>query len=597
MLLYFNSIISYIGTKRLSLAIVAVCLLFSLFTFPALAIEPDEDDNCSTVNLTDARNQLGDLTDVLGDAAIDSYTSETVSTAFSLSRVPAGECEDNSGATVACDTYCNSVTSGDITFCYDTSSVAGDTTPCPTASLYTLHPTEDITINGSWFQAITTTDIMCVQVYSTKDTDNMGWITLGCKKDNAYPDTEEEISSSCYVDESCIIDSNHYSKNFFALSSIVVSCIQTTLAHIFVDGGNCPDSQNLFVEFQKSMRKTVAVALSLYIIFFSMKIILKEHVPSKGELFLFALKIILVVYFSIGDGVQEFLYPIFVTSMLEMSEMMYSAGGVSYDELGNVIERGLCLFSGSEYPEGFEYIALFDSLDCRIASYLMISEDGIPMILIILIPAFLIGQILFTMVLGFFCFFTLSILVYVVHIFISSLIVLTLVIYFAPIFVPLALFSYTKKYYDNWIKSLLFGTLQPLVLFAFLAIMLTVFDQMVYGDCVFKRVGSDVVYFTIDTNNSPSSCEDSIGYKLVTLFSDDSFLNFDQGFIGVWKLVADLDDIAIQMMILALFAFLFYHFIHIVVSMAEDLVGGPQNRALISTNPTAIFDKIAGAGK
>lgn len=590
--------------KCLSFPAILGCFLLLLLAFstPVFATDYTTDDNCPSQELTlkDMKYQLGDNT------TIDTNTTNIVQPAFSITRVPPGTCKNSNGDTVACDTYCNSTTSGEVAFCYDnsitaTSEAASFSGTCPASKIYHLNAAQTVLVGSNWFQAIMASDTICVQVFSKNLTPTNNWITLGCKKDNTSAITSSsDYQASCYVDASCSDGTLRHTKTFFSPSSAVVECVEQTLRHIFIDSSGCPGRTNLFTNFQNAMRKTVGVALSLYVIFFGIKVILGQNAPSKGECFSFALKMALVIYFSIGNGVQGFLYPTLVDSMFALSEMMYQAGNNSYDASGNVVSRGLCEFDTSDYPKAYSNIALFDSIDCRMGVYLMISSKGAPMFLMMLVPALLTGQIfafIFSLIFGV---FLLSIMIFIVHSFIMSLIILTLVSYLAPLFVPLALFSYTKKFYDNWIKSLLFGVLQPLVLFSFVALMLTIFDQLFYGDCKFRNQGGALANYVIDVAASPSSCSSTMGYKMTALASTD-FLSAAQKFFSFWKISTientfdDAGTMVLHLATLTLFLYLFYYYVEIIAAIAEELVGGPQNRALISTKPMDLFNKAKGA--
>ncbi|MGG2309867.1 type IV secretion system protein, partial [Salmonella enterica] len=47
------------------------------------------------------------------------------------------------------------------------------------------------------------------------------------------------------------------------------------------------------------------------------------------------------------------------------------------------------------------------------------------------------------------------------------------------------LFAPTKSYFDGWLRLMISYSLQPMVVAAYMAMMLTVFDQAVFGNCQF----------------------------------------------------------------------------------------------------------------
>ncbi len=62
-----------------------------------------------------------------------------------------------------------------------------------------------------------------------------------------------------------------------------------------------------------------------------------------------------------------------------------------------------------------------------------------------------------------------------------ALMTLSLLFVIGALFVPLLLFRNTYSYFDRWMKSTLAMILQPLILFAYLNILLTAFDVMLYS--------------------------------------------------------------------------------------------------------------------
>lgn len=603
--------------------ITVFCTLF-LLSIPAFAAAPDYTPNDSCTNVASAKTELGDLT-----YPIDSYTSETVSKYFSMTNVP---------CTGTDCSYCSAESSNTVKFCYNTSYAGGSATyNCSASNVTELTAGNEVVINGSWFQAVATSSEVCVQVLAA---DYTGWITLGCKSNisNTLPTPSNVPTfSACFVDGSCGSAAASHTKSKFAITSVVVECIQGTLSNLFFE--HVPGCERtLFSQFKAQMERIVWVALTLYVIFYGIRITLGERPPASGEVFIFVIKMALVIYFSVGGGVEDFLYEHFIDIMNSLTKMMFDAGSVRYDTNGQLFNRGLCNFASSNYEEGYKLLALFDSIDCRLASYLFINPvTGEPQLLAMIIPAILTARIIFVIFALIFALYLLSITVYVVHNFIMSIILLNLIMYFAPLFVPMALFSQTKKFYDSWVRSLLFGSLQPIVLFGFVTLMLTVFDQVFYADCTFisKPVTTSSVvtrngqtstvtktsyYFIVDRANANTACKRSMGYSLSEILNFNEMLdgitqrgndlvssvNNTPSFIEVKKefvtaitfkdknAIKSTGAIAKGMMILALFAFLFYHFVEVVFSIAENLIGGPQNRSMVSTTPMGIANK-AGA--
>jgi type IV secretion system protein VirB6 len=247
-------------------------------------------------------------------------------------------------------------------------------------------------------------------------------------------------------------------------------------------------------------------------------------------------------------------------------------------------------------------------------------------------PSVFSFQLYFMAFIFVFAIFLLSVALYVVHVYIIAIICITFVMFLAPLMVPMALFKQTKGYYDAWIKILISYTLQPVVVFAFLALMLTLFDNIYYGTCQFEQIGTDMTVKTLEKRSGPNgsrfyssenavetkkripyykmknlkdipeedqqSCKDSFGYKLSALGKDsqetvDAFF-FD---VNIFKTeyYSDIANMLISLLTLSLFAFLFYYFVEQLSNIAADLSGsgGPIGRMAIG--PKKLLDAVIDA--
>lgn len=135
---------------------------------------------------------------------------------------------------------------------------------------------------------------------------------------------------------------------------------------------------------------------------------------------------------------------------------------------------------------------LWDTIDCKIAKYLGIgantSSPKTPQLLLIgiasLIPFGPIGPggMIVTFLTIIFLVFVILVVVRVVHIYIISFISLVLLVYISPLVIPMMLFNYTKYIFDSWVKQVVAYSVQPILLFAFLAFMFAIFDSIIFGD-------------------------------------------------------------------------------------------------------------------
>ena len=501
-------------------------------------------------------------------------------------------------------------------------------------------------------QVVQSGDKLCAQFWTL-----MGYQTIGCKY---LPDCSVfATTSNCYVAQSCSSRAYQNSYALVPMTAMIIQCIKDSLALLFVNtnpcGGTVVASDGstsvssgyttaYFPDFQVAMRQVIKVAITLYFILFGIKMCLGAELPSKGEFFVFGAKYILVLYFSVGittttyknghssttyhDGISTYMLPLFQNGATDLANIVYTAGGV----------RGLCDYSTKTYASGYEYLSLFDSMDCRVLYYLGLDlsrlanigymgiDDGIamlgaPMIAGLIMPAIFSFQIVFAVFLIIFAVFMLSVIIYFVNLLVLCTIGAALLIYMSPIFVPMALFAPTKSYFDGWLKLLTSFALQPMVVASYMALMLTIFDNAMFGDCSFinqqlefnvgtasSPITKEIPYFMLcdpwtttcayGTDTSLTKCTQTIGYQMNPMQSGSSLT---QTFTALFFDLTILNPSVVGNMLsslitLCLFAFLFYKFAEVLSQFTAELTGG-INVGAIAGNPMALVDKAAALVK
>jgi type IV secretion system protein VirB6 len=477
-------------------------------------------------------------------------------------------------------------------------------------SCHTFKDGDDKYVQGAWFRAVTSADTICVQVLLLT-----GWTNIGCKY-RPYTPININMTAGCYAAQSCSTRGTNNSKSIFPISSVVMQCVKESIAKIFVDPNSCSDGSgvnsrsNMFPAFQSSMRKAVMAFLTLYVIIFGMKIALGQQLPRKSEVFTFIIKMVLVTYFSVGiytgnqqgtnqgyeNGLTGFLIPAFFGAGNALANLVFQASS-----------SGLCQYQPETYPPGYDYLALWDSLDCRIAFYLGLNTSStvnvfggavqIPMLFQLLVPSIFSFQIIFFFFCCCFVVFLISYSVFFIHSYIISLLALSIIAYMGPLFVPMALFRVTKQYFDSWVRMLISFAFQPMVISAFLALLLTIFDQAFYGTCswscgLYDSANSGQCILWKMNSSTDRSCTESFGYHLYNLNLKDNLTNFPAIFFDVTILNVGLVNAMMKGMgTVLLFAFLFYHFSQLASDFAADLTGGPSLGSL-SVNPNAVLHVV-----
>jgi len=132
-------------------------------------------------------------------------------------------------------------------------------------------------------------------------------------------------------------------------------------------------------------------------------------------------------------------------------------------------------------------IMLFDILDCKMQKYLGMgyntSNTELPQTVLVAAVCLMVpgaGIIIFIFILIYVVYIILTIL-RITHIYIMAMVALILLVFVGPIFIPAALFERTKAIYDRWFSNICAYTVQPILLFVFVAFMLGAADTIYYG--------------------------------------------------------------------------------------------------------------------
>ncbi|MFN7038340.1 MAG: type IV secretion system protein [Alphaproteobacteria bacterium] len=495
---------------------------------------------------------------------------------------------------------------------------------------------QEVTVDSGFvtFRGLKQNDKICVQVWLPIT----GYINMGCKYMN--PPNNSYTIEACYAGASCNDISSSYSQVPIPITSRVVQCVKETIYTIFTCDSACgtgDQKTNPFVNVQNGLRTAVKLALTLYVIFFGIKIALGQDLPKKGEVFIFLMKAILVMYFSVGiynpsntqnsvpncpsnvgyeDGITKYMLPGFMNLGSALSNIVIKAGSAN----------GFCNYDPSSYKTGFEYLSLWDALDCRVGYYFGIYNPSqgataatvaivaivAPFFLTLIMAVLFSAQIFMAIIVLIFAIFLLSFIVFFVNIYIVALIAVAILIYFAPLFVPMALFRQTKGYFDSWLRLTFGYAIQPVVIVAFIALLFTIFDQMFYEGCKFTTTtisDNDKPYFVIDEDSGHydtssgvnfDTCKESVGYKIGKmmskggdLFTEKSFLFFEY---NTFKDPGPISQLAPKFVSLLLFLFLFYHFANILAQFAADLTSS-TSLGEMAQNPNAITNKAGELAK
>jgi type IV secretory pathway VirB6-like protein len=442
-------------------------------------------------------------------------------------------------------------------------------------------------------------DRVCAQMKFTT-----GYRTLACKA--RIPPEINMPQTACFIKGlPAFRPDGLQSKWVFPITSKVVQTMTEVLDSMFK---GIPGCQGGITYFQNSMKSIVRALLILYVIFFGFKVATSKEMVGKRDLFMFILKFAMVVYFSVGSFGST-------TDLSDNNGLLFVRKGVVavMTSFSNMIigaaSPDICNFSKIQYTNGYDYLKLWDSLDCKISFYLGFAsptehglsshnEGGI----FRLIWGLFSGANIFILVF-LFCFglFLLSIVTYFTYLYIIAMVAITIMIFFGPIFIPMALFDQTKGYFDKWRGVLLGYALQPVVAVAVIAVMIATFDMVVYSDCKFdqRNLQGGKPYWILKRDDQSDTCRNSLGRYLVTMGESSHTSSVsaegdkDNKSLFKYDVATNMDGIKDGLLLSTFFAFLFYFFAGQIGGLASEL-GGSFSFDSAAISPTGLLT-AAGA--
>ena len=405
------------------------------------------------------------------------------------------------------------------------------------------------------WQVLQVNDRICVATIGATG----AWVPFGCKYiSEPYPtsrysgffdgnggsDPLVQTFNSCISQGSCHSAARAASKTILSISGPLIACIKMAIIKMLISQVACEfsdaatlanspiarDSSTL-VQFQRHMRLFVSGCLTLYTIFMGFRVILGGELPQRGEIISYLIKLICVIYFSVGltnqqgtfDGMTEYVLPFLLDGAGELASWALNAD-----------QSGLCAFSPSDYTDPhYTYLTTWDALDCRLYHYLGLGYT-IPAYMYLVVPAVYYGQMDIAMLILSYPIMVISVSAFMVSSFIISMVCIAILGVLAPLFIPMVLFDYTKGYFESWVKLLISFMLQPMILAVFMSLMFTVFDRGFYNGCQYVSSTNNVGQKTFNIATDPSvyadqsdynKCMVSLGWMLNSTSLDLSFGN------------------------------------------------------------------------
>lgn len=313
-------------------------------------------------------------------------------------------------------------------------------------------------------------------------------------------ETIENIFLNRYGKSFCLLPEDKQDKNGLCLSGYQIE-------NEFIAKQGMPvNSTSFFAKSQDLLLVSIKLFLMFYIMIIGARIAVGAFDLNKKEILLLIFKISIVVYFALGTGWKDNFFQLVYRTSETASKIIFKIS-VSNNES----ERDGCQFGllniaktndffvslKNQYPDGKGYLAIWDTIDCKIARYLGFGPSlGIPNIAKVIFTGYISSfhpvlamfnklSIWFSVMLLIIAILLISVAIRAVHIFITSSIIIVLLIFVSPLTITLCLFEKTKNIFNSWFSQLIGVSLQPIILFIYLALFITILDKAMIGEASF----------------------------------------------------------------------------------------------------------------
>ncbi|MBM3579458.1 MAG: hypothetical protein FJX34_01640, partial [Alphaproteobacteria bacterium] len=404
--------------------------------------------------------------------------------------------------------------------------------------------------------------------------------------------------------------------NTKGFSSPIIQCIKETMQNVFLNkaghaacsdpndvpnqNGVCANGNSLtkgqklvgdsfFVKIQKQFQTLIKIVLTLSITFFGVVILLAVpgmHIERK-TIFPYILKLALVSYFALGTAWQDWA----VQGVLNASGVLASITFKPDDPNADVSKLDGCQFprynyadladtnkANFAYPPGKEYLRIWDVLDCKIAFALGFGPDvSVPNLIFMALGGFLTGGygLLFVVASFLFAFYMIFLMVKALQFFLVAITAIVILLYLSVFIIPLSLFTKTKSVFDGWWKQILGLTLQPMILFAYLGVLIAIFDNIVIGSATFDGDGQSAP----KRINCTGAAETDSIYCIFNVADIRRLPGLEVLGIGL-PVLGSMSIEKLQTIIkAALVMFIFSSFLDKMTKLATELVGGASAAA------------------
>jgi hypothetical protein len=285
------------------------------------------------------------------------------------------------------------------------------------------------------------------------------------------------------------------------------SCPDSGVRYIKGEELNETDFPNPFLKLKKKLENVVRALAALSIILYGFYLI--SATPDKGELGKANIKVMLnkilrmtfVLYVSTSTTwVRPMFKMVFdlygIVANKSMEIIMNSGSGAEDNSFYENPSFPGCYFYKNDFIDNNYddygdrgYLALFDTLDCKLALYLGYFTNDIvdpPIIGYIFASIFSFGLVIalvFPFIILFIAIFCLFLKI--AYSFIATTFHLVLLLFVLPVVFPMMLFTKTKDIFDTWLNNVIKDIMSPVFIMLGAGVFLFMFDKYYIGDVKF----------------------------------------------------------------------------------------------------------------
>jgi len=461
-----------------------------------------------------------------------------------------------------------------------------------------------------------------------------------CSKLPILPYVRTSNLTGGYIDDSCR-DMKGDSQNYFSyqaellqskttgFTAPIVQCFKETMQNIFLNKAGhteClnpdePPDQNeycssgytfrkglalngdsFFIQIQKRFQLLIKIVLTISVTFYGVMILLavpKSYIERKN-LFPYVLKLALVCYFTMGTAWQDILIGGVLEASGTLAEISFKPDnsqetskldGCQFPRWNYADDDDSTKYNNPSYPPGKEYLEVWDILDCKIAKAIGFGPSlSVPNLIFMILGGFFTGGlgIVFVIAAFSFAFFLIVMTIRALQFFLVAMTSVIILMYISVFIIPLCLFNRTKEIFNKWWKNMLGFILQPMILFAYLGILIAIFDNVVIGSATFTTTGTitkvdGVTKYPDDkgqasekTISCNSAAENDSIYCIFRIADIKTYTGFEALGIGLPILGSMNGSKLITIIKGALIMYIFSAFMDKIAEVAATLVGGSQ---------------------